>query len=61
MTSKTTIDLPFTPADIKAKAIADHVWQRILNDDDLERARSRLSISDIQRIVAYCLEATVAT
>ena len=57
---KTTIDLPFTPDDIKTNAIADHIWQAIMNDDELERVRSRLSINEVRRIVAHCLEALQA-
>ena len=64
MTMK-TVDLPFSPADFLARRrdefrdqIADKIWLAIMKDDELKRARSRLSIYEFRRIVDHCLAAS---
>jgi hypothetical protein len=61
MPPKTTIDLPFAPEDIKTNVAADYIWRAIMNDDALERARARLSVDEMRRIVAHCLKALAET
>ncbi len=63
MTMKTTIDLPFSMADIRANAVkqmrsgmADKIWPAIMNDPELKRARTKLSIHEFRLIVAHCLD-----
>lgn len=61
---KTAIDLPFSPADVRANAekqfrdnLADKIWPAIIADPELRRARARLSVHEFRLIVAHCLKA----
>jgi hypothetical protein len=63
MTMK-TIDLPFSPADVRANAekqmrdnLADRIWPSIMADPELKSARSKLSVHEFRTIIAHCLSA----
>lgn len=60
---KTTIDLPFSPEDVRngtarntAKQEAyDVAWQRVLSAPELAAMRSKVSIEDMRKLIAVVI------
>lgn len=60
---KTTIDLPFTPEDVRRGTTPrglhfDRAWNAILADPELAVARRKLSIHELRTLINHVLDAT---
>jgi uncharacterized protein YcbX len=60
--TRTTIDLPFTPEDVRQGTSPrglhfDRAWKAIVGDDELTQARRKLSIHEMKTLINHVLDA----
>lgn len=60
---KTTIDLPFSPEDVRNGTVRskikqeayDAAWQRVLSAPELAAMRAKVSIEDMRKLIAVVM------
>lgn len=45
-----------SPAELRRAGLTDAIWERIARDDELKRARQKLSVHELRLIIRHALD-----